>query len=112
MRKTMKTRILSADTVFESDTTYIADRKQYDFYPSDDNEEIHCWWTCLNSSGAPLRAVFVLRDLHDVTIDLGGAILMLHGRMLPFAVSGCKNITFRNFSIEKVHWLPHARAMK
>lgn len=96
----MKTKILSPNTVFESDTTYIADRKQYDIYPSDDQQEIHCWWTCLNSSGAPLRAVFVLRGLHDVTIDLGGAKLMLHGRMLPFVVSGCKNITLRNFSID------------
>ncbi len=96
----MQTKILSIDTVFESDTIYIADREQYDFYPSDHYEEIHWWWTILNSGNIPLRSVFVLRNLKNVTIDLGGAKLMLHGRMMPFAVYDCENITFRNFSID------------
>jgi len=96
----MQTKILTVDTVFESDTVYIADRKQYDFYPSDDYEEIHWWWTILNSGNIPLRSVFVLRNLKNVTIDLGGAKLMLHGRIMPFAVYDCENVTFRNFSID------------
>ena len=96
----MQTKILTVDTVFESDTVYIADRKQYDFYPSDDYGEIHCWWTFLNSGNIPLRAVFVLRNLKNVTVDLGGAKLMMHGRIMAFAVSDCENITFRNFSID------------
>ena len=53
----MQTKILTVDTVFESDTVYIADRKQYDFYPSENYEEIHCWWTFLNSGNIPLRAI-------------------------------------------------------
>ena len=96
----MQTKILTVDTVFESDTVYVADRKQYDFYPSDTHEEIHWWWTILNSGNIPLRSVFVLRNLKNVTIDLGGAKLMLHGRIMPFAVYDCENVTFRNFSID------------
>ncbi|MBQ4605927.1 MAG: right-handed parallel beta-helix repeat-containing protein [Clostridia bacterium] len=96
----MQTKIFTPDTVFESDTFYIADRKQYDLYPSDSYEEIHWWWTILNSGNIPLRAVFVLRGLKNVTIDLGGAKLVLHGRIMPFAVYDCENITFRNFSID------------
>ena len=96
----MQTKLFSADTIFESDTLYIADRKQYDLYPSDSYEEIHWWWTILNSGNIPLRAVFVLRGLKNVTVDLGGAKLVLHGRIMPFAVYDCENVTFRNFSID------------
>ena len=96
----MKQAIFSVGTVFESDTLYMADRNRYDIYPSDDFEEIRCWWTFLNSGNIPLRAVFVLRNLKNVTIDLGGAKIVLHGRIMPFAVYDCENVTLRNFSID------------
>ena len=86
--------------MFENDTLYYADCDRYDIYPSDDYEEIDWWWTLLNSGNIPLRSVWVLRDLKNVTIDLGGAKIVLHGRMMPFAVYDCENITFRNFSID------------
>ena len=87
------------DTVFESDTTYVGDKKVYDIYPSDEMEEIYAWYTFLNSGNIPLRSAFVLRGLKNVTIDLGGAKLVLHGRIMPFAVFDCENITFKNFFI-------------
>lgn len=88
------------DTVFESDTTYVGDKKVYDIYPSDEMEEIYAWYTFLNSGNIPLRSAFVLRGLKNVTIDLGGAKIVLHGRIMPFAVLDCENITFKNFSID------------
>lgn len=96
----MQTKVFSVDTVFESDTLYIADREQFDIYPSDQFETIDCWWTILHSGDIPLQAAFVLRGLRNVTIDLSGAKLLLHGRIMPFAIFDCENITFRNFSID------------
>ena len=96
----MKQKIFEAGIVFESDTEYISDRKVYDIYPSDDFEEINAWWTILNSGNIPLRAAFVLRNIKNVVIDLGGAKIILHGRIMPFALIGCENVTMRNFSID------------
>ena len=96
----MNRKRLEAGITFENDTLYYADCEQYDFYPSDAYEEINVWWTFLNSGNIPLRAVFVLRGLKNVTIDLGGAKIVLHGRIMPFAVYDCENVTFRNFSID------------
>ena len=96
----MNEKIFAVGTVFESDTVYRADRAVYDIYPSDSFEEIPCWWTFLNSGNIPLRAAFVLRGLKNVTIDLGGAKLLFHGRIMPFALYGCENVTLSNFSID------------
>ena len=96
----MNKKIFNAGIVFESNTEYTADRKRYDIYPSDDYEEINVWWTILNSGNIPLRAAFVLRNLKNVTIDLNGAEIVMHGRIMPFALFDCENITFRNFSID------------
>lgn len=85
---------------FESDTLYYADCDRYDVYPSETYEEIEWWWTILNSGNIPLRSVWVLHGLKNVTVDLGGAKIVLHGRMMPFAVYDCENVTFRNFSID------------
>ena len=96
----MKNKIFDIGITFESDTVYISDRKVYDIFPSDNFEEIHCWWTCANSGNIPLQAAFVLKNLKNVTIDLGGAKLVFHGRIMPFAVSNCENIVFKNFSVD------------
>ena len=84
----------------QSNTVYTADRKIYDIYPEDAKETIPCWWSSFVSDDQPLKAAFVFRKLENVTIDLGGAKLVFHGRILPFAVYDCSNITFRNFSID------------
>lgn len=93
-------KIFSVDTVFESNTIYIGTEKVYDVYPSDDMEEIYAWYTSLNSGNIPLRTAFLLRGLENVTIDLKGAKIVLHGRIMAFAAFDCKNVTFKNFSID------------
>ena len=96
----MNIKNFDINTIFESNTTYIGTQKVYDVYPSDNMEEIYAWYTPLNSGNIPLRAAFVLRGLKNVTIDLKGAQIVLHGRIMPFAVMDCENITFKNFSID------------
>ena len=85
---------------WQSNTTYIADRPEYHIYPDDAAGNVHCWYTTVLSEDPPLVAAFILRDLENVTVDLGGAKLIFHGRILPFAVYNCKNISFKNFSVD------------
>lgn len=96
----MKNSIFKPGISLESNTIYTTDRAVYDIYPADATETIRHWWTFMNSSGEPLYAAFVLKNLENVTIDLGGAKLIFHGRIMPFAVLNCKNVTLRNFSID------------
>lgn len=96
----MNQEIFKPGIRFSSNTIYTADRTVYDIYPDDAKEIIHPWWTFMNSSGEPLYAAFVLRHLENVTIDLHGAKLVFHGRIMPFAIQDCKNISLRNFSID------------
>lgn len=96
----MKQAVFSIDTVFESDTCYVGTEPEYHIYPENATAETAVWWTFLNSSNAPLRSAFVLRGLKNVTVDLQGAKLVFHGRIQPFAVHDCENVTFRNFSID------------
>jgi parallel beta-helix repeat protein len=44
--------------------------------------------------------VFALNRLSDVTIDGGGSTLMFHGYKGAFGISGCKNLTIRNLTID------------
>ena len=95
--KTMKTRAFAPGIAFESDCIYTADREVYDIYPDDTEQISHYWWS---TRGDAPRAAFILRGLKNVTIDLGGAKLMFHGRILPFAIYNCENVSFKNFSID------------
>jgi len=96
----MKEVIFTPNTKWESNTCYVADRKVYDIYPEDIDGTIRWWYTNNNSSGKPLVSAFILRGLENVYIDLNGAKLVFHGRIQPFSVFDCKNVTFKNFSID------------
>ena len=48
-----------------------------------------------------LDTAIYLKDLSDVTLDFGGATLLLRDDTIqPFALDGCKNITIKNVIIE------------
>jgi len=78
---------------FESGKTYVADRAEYVIELSDTRPR----GRIIKEYEVPVA--FELRDLQDVTIDLGGAVLMFHGRILPFVLENCKNVILRNFTI-------------
>ncbi|MCC2683626.1 MAG: Alpha-galactosidase, family [Paenibacillaceae bacterium] len=46
------------------------------------------------------RIAFALENLSDVTIDGNGSQFMFHGRVMPFMLRNCKNVTIRNLSID------------
>ena len=88
-------------TVIESGNLYTADLGRYDFLPEDcvvtDEPEYRA-----PSSAAkyPLVVAFLLKDLKNVTLDFGGAELVFHGRIVPFILDGCENVTIRNCMID------------
>lgn len=43
---------------------------------------------------------FLLRGLENVVLDGNGSTLVIHGRITPFLLDGCKNVTIRNFNVE------------
>ena len=85
---------------FRSDTDYVADKKEYHIYPGDAFPAGDPWYTLVTPADPPLLAAFRLRDLKNVTIDLSGAKLVFHGRILPFHMTNCRNVTLKNFSID------------
>ena len=84
----------------ESGNYYKAELPVYHFTPSDaqiSREEDYL--APSTAAGDQLAIAFILKDLHDVTIDFGGAELVFHGRIAPFVLDGCKNVTIKNCKI-------------
>lgn len=46
-----------------------------------------------------LDTAFFLKNLKNVVLDFGGATLLLHGRIQPFIIDECENITIRNVTV-------------
>lgn len=76
----------------ESDTSYLADRQEYHIYEHD-GRPAGQYYSYDDLAG------WILADLHDVCIDLGGAEIIFHARMIPFIVNRCERVTIRNFKI-------------
>ncbi len=83
-------------TALESGTEYYATSKTYHIHLSDCREVVGHGYAHIDR---PLATAFYLADLENVTVDLGGARLVFHGRIAPFIVSGCRNVTLRNFTV-------------
>ena len=47
-----------------------------------------------------LDTAFYLRGLKNVVLDFGGATLKLHGRIQPFIIDECENVTIKNVTVE------------
>lgn len=86
--------------VLESERYYKAECKRYDFYMEDTivtTDDVYI--SCSTSIKDPLSVAFFMKDLHDVTLDFGGAELIFHGRIAPFVLDGCQNISIKNCKI-------------
>lgn len=87
--------------VIESGNTYTADLPRYDFRPEDCVVTNEPEYRAPSSAAKyPLTAAFILKDLKDVTLDFGGAELVFHGKIVPFILDGCENVTIRNCTID------------
>lgn len=58
-----------------------------EFYPS-------------NNDGGERNVVFYLKEKKDVTLDGNGARLIFDGKISPFVLEDCENVTLKNFTID------------
>ncbi|MDE7125404.1 MAG: alpha-1,3-galactosidase B, partial [Muribaculaceae bacterium] len=70
----------------------------YDFYP--DKSEKRSLYISNHDQTNPKHIGLLLENARNIVVDGNGSDFVFHGRMLPFAVRGCKNVTLRNFSID------------
>ena len=97
----MKEQIFTKGIAIESDTYYKATEARYDITLEDctktDNKT---YFSYTIRSSAIHDVAFLLKDLHDVILDFGGATLVFHGRIVPFILDGCKNVRIINCKID------------
>ncbi len=84
-----------------SDTEYRADQSVIDV----DVTEAHnlydpLYYSFCGYGEHHIPAAFVLRNVRNVILDFGGAVLRLNGMILPFLIENCDNITVRNVTVE------------
>ena len=71
---------------------------RYDFYP--DSAFTREYYISNHDQDNPKKVAFALENLKNVTIDGQGSELIFHGRMIPFALVNCENVTLKNFSVD------------
>ncbi len=52
-----------------------------------------------NPTGLRFSGIF-MKDMKDIVIDGNGAKILVHGKMTPFLLEGCENITIKNLEID------------
>jgi len=77
--------------------TLVFEKAEYHFY-DDDATELFCYVS--NNSEGLKRIAFPLIGHKGLTIDGQGAKFIFHGRICPFLVRDCADITLRNFTID------------
>ena len=86
---------------FESNTVYKADASRYDIYPDDctfTDNTLYFSYTKAEVKSMPVA--FFLKDLENITLDFGGADIVLHGKITPFILDNCKNVKLINFKLD------------
>ncbi|WP_222846176.1 alpha-1,3-galactosidase-related protein [Pontiella sulfatireligans] len=81
----------------EPDVTLSFPKGQYDFH-SENALEMHR--AVSNHDNGLKRMVFPLFNHKNITIDGGGSVFMMHGRVIPFTIESVDGITLKNFSID------------
>lgn len=56
-----------------------------------------------NNDPSGEKTVFPLLGMQHLTIDGEGAELVFHGKLVPFLIDGCEDITLKNFTVDYAH---------
>ncbi|MBQ7090425.1 MAG: hypothetical protein IJN82_04835 [Clostridia bacterium] len=99
----MHTAYFDTQTTLQSNATYRFDPEKSNIYLPDTQETPDPKYhdICASDRERPvLRTAFYLKGLENVTLDFGGATLLLHGRIQPFLLDQCRNVTIKNVTVE------------
>lgn len=91
-------KTLEPNTVWANDTTYTANRKVYEIRQAD-CPKVASPATYVKGHHFPRYTAFLLKGLRNVTLDFNGATLLLHGKIQPFLLLDCTNVTVKNVSV-------------
>ncbi len=59
------------------------------------------YYAVSNNSAGEKKIVFSLRDMDGITVDGGGSRFIMHGRIFPFAIDRCQNVTVQNIYFDR-----------
>ena len=97
----MEIKKLTLNMKFENETVYTAEEKHYDIYKKDTvNLTDPSYLSIYDTHFGSLDTAFYLNGLKNVTLDFNRATLTLHGRIQPFILDNCENVTIKNVIIE------------
>lgn len=88
---------LSREKRFFGRTLYFP-KGQYHFYSQD--AMVRTWYISNHDQWNPKRVAFALEDLDGFTLDGDGSDFIFHGRMMPFGLIRCKNVTLKDFDVD------------
>lgn len=94
--KTAK-EIIDLISDIKSNGEYTLSFGEYDVYA--DCTRKRFYYQSNNDSGER-EIAFLLCDKENVTLDFGGSALVFHGRITPFVIENCKNVTLKNVIVD------------
>lgn len=85
---------------FENNTEYYASKDVYHVYPKDTVEVCEDRYVALRAHDTKEFDAFVfLKGKKNITLDFGGATLVMHGKIQPFLIDSCENVTIKNCNV-------------
>lgn len=85
---------------FESNTEYFFTESELHVCLSDTTIVSDDRYVALRAHDTKEFNVFALiKDKENITIDFGGATLVMYGRIQPFLIDNCQNVTIKNCSV-------------
>ncbi|MBE6731846.1 MAG: hypothetical protein E7564_09175 [Ruminococcaceae bacterium] len=93
--------IFDNKTVFESGKYYVFEGEKLAFCLSDAKRLTDNVYISLSAFNyGYLDTAILLKDLKDTVLDFSGATLYLKGRIQPFIIENCENLTIKNVNVE------------
>lgn len=73
-------------------------RGRYDFWPQYSTEKVY--YESNTTDNNPKRLAVFFEGVEGLTLDGGGSEFVMHDRMQPITLDGCRDMTLMNFSID------------
>ena len=84
----------------EDGTEYVATEREYHVYEADTVEVCDDRYVALRAHDTKEFKVFVLlKGKKNITLDFGGARLVMHGKIQPFLIDSSENVTIKNCKV-------------
>ena len=87
-------------TALESNTEYVATEAEYHVYARDTVQVCDDRYVALRANDEKAFNVFIfIKGKRNITLDFGGATIVMHGKIQPFLIDLSENITIKNCNI-------------